>query len=64
MSLYSKRFSGIEIQNDGKVLLIRKKNNNLISYIDTLSNEFNMKGNIKTNSLISCRDYLKQVFKY
>ena len=51
MSLYSKRFSGIEIQNDGKVLLIRKKNSNLISYIDTLSNEFNMKGNIKTNSL-------------
>ena len=49
--MYSKIFSGIEIQNDGKVLLIRKKNSNLISYIDTFRNEFNMKGNIKANSL-------------
>ena len=46
MSLYSKRFSGIEIENDGKVFLIREENSNLVSYISTTEKEFNCKGNI------------------
>ena len=51
MSLYSKRFSGIEIENDGKVFLIREKDSNLVSYISTTEKEFNFKGNITSNSL-------------
>ena len=30
MSLYSKRFSGIELENDGKIFLIREKDSNLV----------------------------------
>ena len=49
MSLYSKRFSGIEIQNDGRILLLRKKNSSLFSYFDNIREEFNIKGNIISN---------------
>ena len=51
MSLYSKRFSGIEIQNDGKTLLLRKKNSSLFAYFDNFNEEFHIKGNITSNSL-------------
>ena len=51
MSLYSKRFSGIEIENDGKVFLIREEDSSLVSYISTTEKEFNFKGNITSNSL-------------
>ena len=51
VNLYSKRFTGIEIEDSGKVLLIRNENSDLISYIDTVKEEFKFKGNITSNSL-------------
>ena len=43
MSLFSKRFSGIEIQNDGRILLLRKKDSTLFAYFDNLN--YNLKVN-------------------
>ena len=51
MNLRSKNFSGIEIVHDGIALLIRKKNNSIYSYIDTVKNEIKLGGNLISNSI-------------
>ena len=52
MSLYSKRFSGIEIENDGKSLVLRKKDSSLFASFDNSNNDFNIKGSITSSGPI------------
>ena len=52
MSFKYSSFSGLEIENDGKPFVIRNKNEDIISSIDTVNKKMDFNGDVMSKCLI------------